>query len=214
MFMHSINPKIVNFLFLFTITSVSLILSLQTIYPQTSGTNSTRSTPADSQIQWKVYVNDKFGFTVEYPQFWIIDEKQNRFEYRPELLISSPELSNPDYGQFGFTSAPPSPTDNITLMTDLSAENTINSVYGEMRLIEDTNVTRYKIDGEKAGAYIYVLDERDSVTESKPVVAAEVVVTIHNGKAYMFQFLARPSNFDSPTLTEIRQHMFNSIKWK
>ena len=35
---------------------------------------------ANSQTQWKVYVDDKFGSSVEFPEFWRIDEKQYRFE--------------------------------------------------------------------------------------------------------------------------------------
>ncbi len=53
---------------------------------------------ANSQTQWRVYVDDKFGSSVEFPEFWIIDEKQYRFEKRVELSIELPGLSNPDYG--------------------------------------------------------------------------------------------------------------------
>ena len=41
----------------------------------------------------------------------------------------------------------------------------------------------------------------------------EVVTTNHNKDSYIFQFIASPDNFDNPSLTQIRQHMFNSIKW-
>jgi len=133
-----------------------------------------------------------------------------------ELRIYSGEYSDLNYGEFGFTSGPPAPT-NLTLLTDLAIATMIDKISAggyDPRLIEDTNVTRYQIEGEKAGAFVYVLDSRDTVTESKPVVAAEQVIAFHKGKAYILEFLARPSVFDSPTLTAIRQHMFNSIRWR
>lgn len=42
---------------------------------------------------------------------------------------------------------------------------------------------------------------------------AEVVVTVHNGTGYILQFISDAENFDSPRTSDIRQHMFNSIKW-
>jgi hypothetical protein len=73
-------------------------------------------------------------------------------------------------------------------------------------------VTKYEIDGEKAGAFTFVIDSKEYVNPV-PVVTIEVVSTIHNGKGYVFQFMSKKDNFDNPTLTDIRQHMFNSIKW-
>jgi hypothetical protein len=78
-------------------------------------------------------------------------------------------------------------------------------------------MNKYKIGGEQAGAFTYVQTKKDysssDSTYNGPGAAAEVVSTIHNGQYYLFQFIASSENFDNPTLTEIRQHMFNSIKW-
>ena len=119
---------------------------------------------------------------------------------------------------FNFADAPPTTTSNIRVLTNLAIKEVIggfDSDY-EKRLIESANVTKYGIGGEKAGAFTYVLDSKDYTdgeTTTTPVSAIEVVTTIHDGKSYIFSFFASPENFDNPTLTEIRQHMFNSIKW-
>jgi PsbP-like protein len=200
--------------------SVSLVYPLQSTNAQTFNSSSTRAnaTTLETQLQWAVYANDKFGFSVEYPLSWIISEKENRFESGADLTIESPEIGTPDYGQFTFVGPTPSPTNNIIVLTNLGIKETIGAydIDYERRLIEDANMTKYEIDGEKAGAFTYVMDSTefiDGETITTPVTAIEFVTTIHDGKSYFFSFLAGTGNFDNPTLTQIREHMFGSIKW-
>lgn len=55
-----------------------------------------------------------------------------------------------------------------------------------VRLIEDANLTRYVIDGERAGTFAFTYDKND-----EPVGVTEEVITVHNGKAYEFGFRAQ-----------------------
>jgi hypothetical protein len=206
---------------LFSIISVSLVYPFQLIQAQILNSNSTQAntTTTNSQAQWKVYTNDKFGFSVEYPPSWIISEKQNRFESGVEAAIESPDLGGSNYGSFVLADASPSATSNIRILTNLFVNEVIGGFDAdyEKRLIERANLTKYKFSGERTGAFTYVLDRKDFTdgeTTTTPVTAIEVVTAIHDGKSYLFSFLASTENFDNPTLSEIRQHMFNSIKWK
>ena len=107
------------------------------------------------------------------------------------------------------------PTDNITELTDRSIDAIVEDfdLSYETRLIDDTNITKYKIDREPAGAFTYVEDEKDlNYTEPVPFVASEVVAQFTMGMDIVF-ISAHPENFDDPTLADVRQHMFNSIKW-
>ena len=99
---------------LFSITSVSVVYPLQSINGQTFESNSTQAntTTTGSQIQWANYTNDKFGFSVEYPQSWIIEERQNRFENTVETAIIAP-------GTKSDPNASPSTTSNIPGLTNL-----------------------------------------------------------------------------------------------
>ena len=145
-----------------------------------------------------------------------MSEKQNRFESGVDLTIESPDIGSPDYGSFTFSGPTPAPTSNIKVLTNLGIEEIVGEfdVDYERRLIDDANVTKYKIDNEQAGVFTYVLDSKDlDDTTSIPVTAAEVVTTIHDGEVYIFQFIASPDKFDNPIVTQIRQHMFNSIRW-
>jgi hypothetical protein len=77
-------------------------------------------------------------------------------------------------------------------------------------------MNKYKIDGENAGAFTFILKTKSYLNDLPPNyigTAQEIVSTIHNGEAFLFQFLASGENFDNPVLSEIRPHMFNSIKW-
>mgnify|MGYP003580463528 CR=1 FL=1 len=105
---------------------------------------------------------------------------------------------------------------NITELTD----RPIRIHTGEMgpdvegRLIEDIDFTKYNINGEPAGAFTYVWDRMNlNNTEPVPYAAFEQVITIHNNNSYSFEFTAGIDNFDDPTLADMRNHMFNSIKW-
>jgi len=195
---------------------ISIFFSLQTIYAQTSNPNSTQTNNTTNQTQWKVYTTNKFGFSIQYPQSWTISEKQNRFESGVELTIESPDISDPNRGAFNFVSSGPTPTNNIRILTNIIIDELVGGfdVDYDRRLIENANITRYKIDGENAGAFLFVTDSKELGDRTPvPVTAAEVVMTIHNGKSYFFQFISSPETFDNPILTDIRQHMFNSIKW-
>jgi hypothetical protein len=42
---------------------------------------------------------------------------------------------------------------------------------------------------------------------------AEVVITHHDNKDYLFHFDSEAQSFDDPHMTAIRTNMFESIKW-
>jgi hypothetical protein len=205
---------------LFLTVSVLHLCPLQSIDAQTFETNSTQTnlTTSSSLLQWAVYTNDEFGFSVEYPQSWVIEERENRFENTVDVGIIAPDDFDPNWGRFNLLYSSPSSTSNIRVLTNLLIDSIVGSYDTDYdkRLIESANITKYQIGGERAGAFTYVLDSRDyssGETITTPVHAVEAVGTIHDGKEYVFSFVASPESFDNTTLTNIRQRMFNSIKW-
>jgi hypothetical protein len=102
---------------------------------------------------------------------------------------------------------------NITTLTtglmDSYLEPTNDTEDFENRLIEGVDTSRYKIGGENSGSFITVFEEKDG--DYKDVY--EWVVTIHNNQLYQFTFMSHAEVFDTPRVTEIRKHMFDSIKW-
>jgi hypothetical protein len=187
-----------------------------------SPTNGTTTiVKAKSQMQWSIYTNSKFGFSIEYPNTWKVQEKQNRFEKGSDLAIESNEsIFNPNNGKFTFSYVGKTPFNDVTVLTNIAANEMVANFEAgyEKRLIESPDIQKYKIGGQEAGAFTYVLEKKDYSSDTTSSyntlgTAAEVVNTIHNGQAYIVQFIASAENFDNPILTQIRQHMFNSIKW-
>jgi hypothetical protein len=111
---------------------------------------------------------------------------------------------------------------NVTVLTNSYMDNTLDHdlFEGEFERhpIEGVNTSRYKIGGENAGSFITVNqegEEQDSYNNSSSDVALaeEWMVTVHNNQIYTFLFMAPPEVFDTQRVTEIRKHMFDSMKW-
>ncbi len=193
-----------------------LLDKFTTVYSQQGNTSELSLSISGQQqnISWKTYSNDKFGFSVEYPSNWIIQEKTNRFEPGVSLTIKSNEDPTSSlYGQFIFTGSGPSPFSDITINTELGKKRIIDNNFDinyNRQLVEDVNISKYIIDGEKAGSFTY---GDSSKATNFALSGSEVVNTIHNGNYYIFQFSSKAQNFDDSQNTAIRTHMFNSIKW-
>jgi hypothetical protein len=109
-------------------------------------------TPAINGLEWKTYSNDKFGFSVEYPSNWIINEKTNRFEFGPALSIQSTEdPTSPLSGKFDFVKDGQPPFNDITRLTEFGKEGFENkqNVNYEIRVVDDVNSSKYTIGGKK-----------------------------------------------------------------
>jgi hypothetical protein len=109
---------------------------------------------------------------------------------------------------------PEVPDRNITTLTTTIVDSYLEYASSqsddfEARLIEGVDISRYKIGGENSGSFITVFEEKDG--DYKQVY--EWVVTIHNNQLYQFKFMSEAEVFDTPRVTEIRKHMFDSIKW-
>lgn len=169
------------------------------------------STSSMVDIQWNTYNSSKLGFSIEYPASWAVYEKQSRFEQGTDLRISSPILTE---GRFDVVVIDSPPTRNLQVLTNFAIQTLVIDYYNldyEMRLIENSNFTRYSIDGERSGSFVSLLQDKEQGLYLG--TASEVVVTLNGNKGYILQFVIGAENFDTPKTTEIREHMFNSIKW-
>lgn len=170
-------------------------------------------------IQWKNHNNTILGLSIDYPSMFIVQEKQDRFEEGASLIIQS-YLEGPN-GTTTFTSpvivffqadldlmASTNQADkNITTLATSLLERTIDYQSVRESKIEGVNTTRYKIGGEDAGSFITVtrIDSNN--------LASEYVVTVHNNQVYTFKFMTPAKEFDTPRISDVRKHMFDSISW-
>ncbi len=71
---------------------------------------------------------------------------------------------------------------------------------------------KYTIDGEKAGVFSY---KRITHFEHLPDVIfnVEIINFIRDGKSIIFEFSYPPDKLDEKNMTQIKDHIVNSIKW-
>lgn len=200
-------------------TSTTIIAMLWiTTSTQSAAAQNTSSVEPDQTIEWKKYNSTILGLSIDYPSTWNIQEKQNRFEEGIDLKIDSfvNVSSGPNSkGFMSFTGTVILDRNITTLTTTImeylleAGETYIDPRDFENRLVEGVNTSRYKIGGENAGSFITVFDVKNSDYKD----AYEHVVTIHNNRVYYFSFMSHAGVFDTQRVTEIRKHMFDSIKW-
>jgi hypothetical protein len=148
-------------------------------------------------------------FSIEYPLSWTVRERSrfdepnavnlslfNAEDVLPRWDISYHTLSNKTLAEivnYFFNARP-----------QLGKPSTYT-----IRVVEPINLTKYVVDGEPAGNYIYGI--RSNVSDLN--VGEQTVITIHNNTAYLLTFESLADEFDSPVTTQIREHMINSIRW-
>ena len=204
----------------FTLFLVLSVFTSQTTVAQVSS-NSTNMTDgvsmAQSNLYWKNFTSSNLGLAIEYPQTWQVIQKQNRFEEGPDITFEPADGSilDSNYASFSIGSLGIAPFDNVKVLANIGLKSLLDDfdVDYERRMIENVNTEKYVIDGEKAGSFTYVEESTDPDTEYLPGIGIEMVNTVHNGQYYIFSFKSSTDFFDTPEVTKIRQHMFNSIKW-
>lgn len=153
----------------------------------------------EMKSSWKNYTDEYNGFTIEYPSSWISDN-YSRIE-------NSYQNASFEYRAY------PASHDTYKVLTRISAIDTVvnyDSNYDDRVLLEKPNMTKYVIDGEKAGSYSYLQKDKESFLQGNEV---EEVITIHNGKEYHFTFEEKDVKFFLTDFPKIKKHMLNSIRW-
>ena len=157
------------------------------------------------------YVSSKGDFSIDYLANWTIKEK-NRFdapEY-PNLIIANGDSR---YGSprlhISFAQTNASTLELVERMFDRDAK--IDAL--KPNVVESINLTKYNIDGEQAGTYIYSALFKIHRGSSEIPIDSQTIVTTHNGMIYAFTFLAPGDEFDLLGFTKVKERMIDSIKW-
>ena len=75
-------------------------------------------------------------------------------------------------------------------------------------LVEDVNMTKWNIDGRKAGSIVY-----GSETDGDTLKGNELIGVFDGNKLINIKFIADADKFDLPKTQAIEKRMINSIKW-
>lgn len=150
----------------------------------------------------KTFTSDSIGISFNYPSKWEVQEKQNRFENAPDVSVSN-----------GTTNFIVSKTDSTynKKIKDLGLYEATKSMQRTAednggQIIEQANVSKYRIGGEPTGTLLYAQHELISI-------AAQIFILEHKGQAYLLGFKDSTKTFDSPETQMIMNKILKSFKF-
>jgi hypothetical protein len=161
-------------------------------------------TPATTTTtQWKTIRNAAFGISFELPNNWT-NTKQIQSKEVMTLLTVDPKQTQ------AFSASLVLSNQSKALATvEQFSKNAVNKTSSSpsFKMIQPLDFSKYTINGEKAGIYVYTNKLTSHITES------QALLTIHNGKHYLFIYSGFPPQFDSPEQKAIRDHILKSIRF-
>ena len=159
----------------------------------------TEAVPLDN---WTTYMNNDISF--DYPSDWEVEEKQNRFDTAADVSVSDGsakffvlKLDNAKsklFKSFGLA-------DSVKALEEAAARD------GSTNIIEETDVTKYKIGGERTGTFL------STKTDETDPYALQIFIVSHNGKTYSLGFRETTSTFDDPETQSILNKIVQSFKF-
>jgi hypothetical protein len=154
---------------------------------------------------WTSYTNSTLGISFDYPFDWEVTEKQGRFEKGPDVIVTD--------GQIAFKIIKIDESINDIFQrhwlteTVKQFENQYQNDEGT-RIIESTDMKKYKIDGERTGTFLYMANNEDGTS-----MAQENFLTQHRDRVYFLIFGDSTLTFDSPETQSIMQKIIKSFKF-
>ena len=155
------------------------------------------------QMEWKNYTNDRLQISFEYPSNWTIEEKENRFEEGPEVVVYNGLENFKVVGSFPLEQALKVvgfQTGAYLIKNGMAGEN-----FGT--LIEDMNFNKYNISGKETGSFLYV-----TKTDTELELPTEVFLINNESDIVGIGYQNTKDQFDSPISQTIKKHIINSFK--
>src|SRR5690242_20359172 len=158
-------PIVLSLVFALVLMSCSLVLHI-----------TLAQTPTTTTIQWKTIRNAAFGISFELPNNWT-NTKQIQSKEVMTLLTVDPKQTQ------AFSASLVLSNQSKALATvEQFSKNAVNKTSSSpsFKMIQPLDFSKYTINGEKAGIYVYTNKLTSHTTES------QALLTIHNGKHYLF----------------------------
>lgn len=185
------------------ITIVTVCISLSYLGSQISYCQDGNQT-SPSIGTWKTHNNELVGFSFDYPSNWNVEEKENRFD-----STAADAAVTGDGIRFSVRKAIDRPEDNPLRSSGLLATTKLieqgASQSGNI-IIEQADVKKYKIGGERAGSFLAKIDDGISTPRGM-----QTFMVFHDGDAYMMNFQAPTERFDSPETQNIMNKILQSF---
>ena len=166
-----------------------------------------------NEIEWKNHTSPHHKLSLEYPADWVLEEgKESRFDGYKELTVNDYDPVTGKHLSFSVSNVdmPEGPIAKLEADKDSNDNRDADGII-QTKIIEDIQPYENKIDGEDAYS---LLSAMTFGSDTEAGNAGLELTTFHNGQGFVFFFFTIPAKlFDDPKITEIREHMINSIKW-
>lgn len=205
----------VNLIMLSLFAFVSLFLvgdNLSFIF----GQNSTQ----DKQRDWTKYINQTYGFTLEYPSFWIVKENNNNnkdkeivdLEIGPlsKNILSEKFTGHVAFRSFGQSEFGMMPIDDINIITDIVKYMT-NKIIKEnynvnTTILNDVKIQKLNDNSKEVGTFTFLVSKPNDIIIT-------TIVTNHNNNTMAFFLLGTVPQFENPKFIQDLKHIINSIRF-
>lgn len=161
--------------------------------------------------EWTVFTSNQCQVSIMVPPNSEIKEKSNRFEQGVDLKITS--FVNSTGIMYGMVCSPEQNEFNNGNLVGEHAElykSFLPTKWGDnIKLIEDTNITKWKIGGHNASSVLISTYTNERV----PIVAVESIITTNDKKLITMDFVAQALFFDSDNVQTVEKKMIESIKF-
>jgi hypothetical protein len=208
----------------------TIILSISLIVFLFLFTNNITSTFAEnsidnSQEDWTKYVNQTYGFTLEYPSSWVMKENQVKkdkgiFDFMIGQLTKNVSYENftgffafRSFGESGFSFGNSQfnimPVDDLRFLTDI-VKNIVRNIIIEnynLNLTFLNNNKIQKLNDEEVGTFTFQIE--DSIND----IFITTLVSNHNNNTRAFFLLGTQDQLKNSYIIENLSHILNSIKW-
>ena len=162
-----------------------------------------------SQEEWATVVCPLCDLSLEYPPTVLDIAQPDEDRFKKEHSIYFYDNTT---GFFRIKYIVGTPNENVTYedvkkLRDwwLAGDRFHNSYF----IVEDINMTKWKIDGEVTGSFILGREPRSpAITEGM-----EILLTYHNNRQYFIEFITNATIFDTPYIQDTEKRLIESIKW-
>jgi hypothetical protein len=156
-------------------------------------------------IQYSNHTSEKYQVQFQYPTNWYLTEKASRFDEGTDISVRT--FTNPA-GLIMFQYINATDEGDFTELFYRAYKQAISSDYSkEYKVIEQPSFLT--IDGHKAGTYLYTT--KDKYEDDAVTMARQDWIVTAGDHFYLILFGALPNVFDTPELTEVRDHLIKSI---
>ncbi len=172
--------------------------------------------PDNTQSKWAKYTNQTYGFSLEYPSFWIVKENSIKDQEIVDLeigpltknILSEKFTGHIAFRSFGESEFGMMPIDDIGIITDIvkyMVKKIINDKYNlDTTILNNVEIHKLKNTNKEIGTFTYLVgDRKDTVITT--------IVTNYNNKTMAFFLLGTVSQFENPKFIQDLKHIIKSI---